>query len=136
MLRSVADVPLKLSLRPQEKIFIGGAVVQNGDHPVELTILNDIPLLREKDVMTEAEADTICKRIYLCVQLMYMDPAHMGSYQLDYRHLMEEVLQAAPSTSRLLAEINTDLACGRYYQALKTAHKLVEYEQELIAHVR
>lgn len=127
-------MPLKLSLKPQEKIFIGGAVVQNGEHPVELTILNDVPLLREKDVMTEA--DTVCKRIYLCVQLMYMDPAHIGSYQQDYRRLLEEVLQAAPSTSRFLAEINSGLACGRYYQALKTARKLVEYEQELISHVQ
>jgi len=129
-------VPLKLSLKPQEKIFIGGAVVQNGDHPAELSILNDVPLLREKDVMTEGEVDTVCKRLYLCVQLMYMDPANLLSYQQDYRRFMEEVLQAAPSTSRYLAEINTDLACGRYYQALKTARKLVEYEQELISHVR
>jgi len=129
-------MPLKLSLKPQEKIFIGGAVVQNGDHPAELSILNDVPLLREKDVMTEGEVDTVCKRLYLCVQLMYMDPANLLSYQQDYRRFMEEVLQAAPSTSRYLAEINTDLACGRYYQALKTARKLVEYEQELISHVR
>jgi flagellar protein FlbT len=129
-------MPLKISLKPQEKIFIGGAVVQNGDHAAELSILNDVPLLREKDVMTQDEVDTVCKRIYFCVQLMYMDPAHMASCQQDYRVLMEEVLQAAPSTSRYLAEINTDLACGRYYQALKTARKLVEYEQELISHAR
>ncbi len=129
-------MPLRMSLKPQEKIFIGGAVIQNGDHPAELSILNDVPLLREKDVMTEAEADTVCKRIYLCVQLMYMDPAHMATYQENYRKLMQEVLQAAPSTSRYLAEINHELACGRYYQALKTARKLVEYEQELIRHVQ
>lgn len=121
-------------MKPQEKIFIGGAVVHNGDHAVELAILNDVPLLREKDVMTEAQADTACKRLYLCVQLMYMDTAHMSSYQQDYCRLMGEIIEAAPSTARFLAEINTDLACGRYYQALKTARKLVDYEQELLAH--
>lgn len=126
---------LKLSLKPREKFFIGGTVVQNGDRPAELSILSDVPLLREKDVLTEAQADTVCKRLYLCVQLMYMDPINLPSYQQRYRQFMEEVLQAAPSTNRYLAVINADLACGRYYQALKTAHKLVEYEQELIAHV-
>lgn len=128
-------MPLKLNLKPHEKIFIGGAVVQNGPHAADFTILNDVPLLREKDVMTEAEVDTVCKRVYLCVQLMYMDPANMATYQQDYRRLMEEVLRAAPSTVQYMARINTDLACGRYYQALKTARELVDYEQELISHV-
>ncbi len=127
---------LKLSLKPQEKIFIGGAVVVNGDNHTELSILNDVPLLREKDVFTEAEADTACRRIYLCVQLMYMDPVNLASYQRSYRALLDEVLRAAPSTARYLSVINGDLACGRYYQALKNAHKLVDYEQELIADVQ
>jgi len=128
-------MPLKLSLRPQEKLFIGGAVMQNGEHTAELTILNDVPLLREKDVMTEDEASTPCKRIYLCVQLMYMDPAHLGGYQVSYRDLQEQVLQAAPSTAPHLAEIDHHLACGRYYQAIKAARQLMDYEQELLTHV-
>jgi flagellar biosynthesis regulator FlbT len=35
-----------------------------------------------------------------------------------------------------IAEINNDLACGRYYQAMKCARKLVTFEQELIEHVQ
>lgn len=129
-------MPLKLILRPGEKIFIGGAVVQNGEHTAELAILNDVPLLREKDVMTEEEANSPCKRIYLCVQLMYMDPGHLNQYQQSYRELLEQVLQAAPSTATYFADINHHLACGRYYQAIKAAKQLVDYEQELMSHVR
>jgi flagellar protein FlbT len=129
-------MPLKLSLKPHEKLFIGGAVVQNGAHPTELTILNDVPLLRERDIIREEEADTVCKRIHLCVQLMYIDPAHLASYQQRYAVLLEDVLTAAPSTAIYLAEINNHLACGRYYQAMKAARKLVEYEQELISHAQ
>jgi flagellar biosynthesis repressor protein FlbT len=127
-------MPLKISLRPNEKIFIGGAVVQNGDSHADLSILSDVPLLREKDILTEETADSHCKKIYLCVQLMYMDTANLSSYQHSYIRLIEEAIFAAPSTMRYVAEINNDLACGRYYQALKSARKLVDYEQELIAH--
>ncbi len=127
---------LKISLRPGEKVFIGGAVVQNGDSPTEFSILNDVPLLREKDILAEEKADSVCKQIYLCVQLMYIDGANVSKYQNAYRDLLEQVLSAAPSTVDYLAAMNTDLACGRYYQALKGARKLVEYEQELISHVR
>jgi flagellar biosynthesis repressor protein FlbT len=128
-------MPLKLSLKPNEKIFIGGAVIQNGANHAEISVLNDSPVLREKDILTEQEADSACRKIYLCIQLMYMDPTHLPVYQINYCKLVEDVVVAAPSTIRFLAEINTELACGRYYQALKHARKLVEYEQELIKNV-
>ena len=127
---------LKLSLKPNEKVFIGGAVVQNGDNPAELSILNDVPLLRAKDVLTEEDADSACKQIYLCVQLMYMDRNNLSNYQRTYQGLIDEVLTAAPATVDYIAEINNDLACGRYYQAMKCARKLVQFEQELINHVQ
>lgn len=127
---------LKISLKPDEKIFIGGAVVQNGDSHVELNIMNDVPLLREKDILTEQEADSVCKRIYLCVQLMYMDQSHLNIYQQNYRKLVDEVMEAAPSAAVFLGEINNHLACGRYYQALKSARGLMDYELGLISHAK
>lgn len=127
---------LKLSLKPHEKIFIGGAVVQNGEAHVELNILNDVPLLREKDVLAEQDADSVCKKIYLVVQLMYMDQPNLPRYQQNYRSLMVEVLEAAPGSATYLAEINNNLACGRYYQALKCARNLMDFEQGLMNHAQ
>jgi len=129
-------VALKISLKPNEKIFIGGAVVRNCDSHVELNILNDVPLLREKDIMTEQEADSVCKQIYLCVQLMYMDQINLHAYQKNYRELIDEVMKAAPSTSNFVVEINSHLACGQYYQAMKCARSLVKYEKGLIQHAQ
>lgn len=119
---------LKISLKPGEKIFIGGAVVQNGGDHAELSILNDVPLLREKDVLTEQEVQTPCGQVYMCVQLMYMDPASLSRYQQQYRALVDELLARMPDAVGYLAEINNHLACGRYYQALKCARKLMEFE--------
>jgi flagellar protein FlbT len=127
---------LKISLKPNEKIFIGGAVVQNGDSHADLSILSDVPLLREKDILTEETANTHCKKIYFCVQLMYMDTSNLVAYQQNYLTLIEELLQAVPSTLPYIAEINNGLACGRYYHALKSVNKLVEYEEELINHAK
>jgi len=128
-------MPLKISLKPHEKVFIGGAVLQNDDGCVGFTILNDVPVLREKDIVNEAEANTPCRKIYLCVQLMYMDPINLVSYQHSYVNIMADVLAAAPSMQPMIAEMNAHLACGKYYQALKSARKLVQYEQELVDHV-
>jgi flagellar protein FlbT len=125
---------LKISLKPDEKVFIGGAVVQNGDSHIELNILNDVPLLREKDILSQQDATTPCSKVYLCVQLMYMDQANLQTYQHNYRVLMDELVKTSAEAIPYLAEINNYLACGRYYQALKCARKLVEHERGAMNH--
>lgn len=129
-LRPSLEMPLKLSLKPNEKLFIAGAVVQIGPHGAELTVLNDAPILREKDIITEAGADTLAKRVYLCAQLMYMDSANLPDYQQKYALLVQETLKAWPEAADIIARINADLACGRFYPALRTARQLVELEKE------
>lgn len=123
-------MPLKISLKPGEKLFVAGAVLQNGAHGVELTVLNDVPVLREKDILTEATADTLAKRVYLCVQLMYMDPASLADYQKKYAYMVQETLKRWPDCADILGRINADLACGRFYQALRSARQLLQFEQE------
>ncbi|MEW6677857.1 MAG: flagellar biosynthesis repressor FlbT [Pseudomonadota bacterium] len=127
-------MPLRLDLKPNEKLFVGGAVLVNGDTRGTLMVLNDVPILREKDILTEAEANTPCKRIYLIIQLMYMDQSQLAHYHQLYWALVREVLAAAPSTTERIASISDDVLAGRYYHALKLATDLIQYEKELVAH--
>lgn len=130
-------MPLIINLKPNEKLYVGGAVIQNNsDGQCELSILNDAPLLRSKEIMKESEADTYCKRLYLCIQMMYMDNSNLASYQARFADLIGGLVESVPSTVDLIAQINLHLAVGRYYQALKTARQLVELEQELLSHVK
>jgi hypothetical protein len=55
-----------------ERLIVDGAVIRNGGKASVLFIENVIPILREKDIMGEKEADTPCKRIYFILQLMYL----------------------------------------------------------------
>lgn len=129
-------MPLKLDLRPHEKLFLGGAVVVNGDSRCQLTVLNDVPVLREKDILKEADADTPCKRIYLAVQLMYMDTSNLASYHQFYWEQVKAVVEVAPSTADQLAKVSNAVLDGHYYQALKAARELIRYEQELVSNAR
>lgn len=129
-------MPLSIELKPHEKIFINGAVVLNGPDRTHFSLLNDAALLREKDILTEGRADTPCKRIYLAVQLMYMDPADATRNRKAFDQLSRQVLAAAPSAVGLIVRIADELDLGRLYLALKAARKLIEYEQELINHAR
>jgi flagellar protein FlbT len=129
-------MPLKLDLRPHEKLFLGGAVLVNGDSRCQLAVLNDVPVLREKDIIKEEDADSPCKKIYLAVQLMYMDTPNLARYHQYYWEQVRAVIEVAPSTSELLSKISNDVLESRYYQALKVAKELVRYEQELLSNAR
>ncbi|MDP2787494.1 MAG: flagellar biosynthesis repressor FlbT [Pseudomonadota bacterium] len=129
-------MPLKLDLRPHEKIFLGGAVLVNGGSRCQLAVLNDVPVLREKDILKEEDADTPCKRIYLAVQLMYMDTLNLTRYHQYYWEQVRSVLQVAPSTVDLIGQVSEFVLNGQYYQALKAARELIRYEQELVSHAR
>ena len=66
---------LKVELKPGEKIIIGDCVVTNHDQRTRLMIEGQVPILREKDILTPQRADTPAKRIYLTIQLMYTSRA-------------------------------------------------------------
>src|SRR5512145_280589 len=127
---------LKITLKVHEKFIIGGAVITNGDSKSTFVVENDVPILREKDIMTLAAANTPCKRIYFAIQLMYIDGKNMPEHHKTYWELVKDVANAAPSQKALLQEISNHILNDRYYQALKLTKNLIEYEEEIVNRVR
>lgn len=125
-------MPLKLSLKPEEKVIIGGAVIKNGKSNIEFTVENQVPILRQKDILTESDADTICKKIYFLIQLMYIDETNITRYQNAYWDLVKKLVTLIPQTLLLIDSINELILSNKYYQALKRAKKLIEYEEEVL----
>jgi flagellar protein FlbT len=123
---------LKITLKSNERLIVGGAVVRNGGKGTVLFIENTIPILREKDILGERDASTPCKRVYFTLQLMYIDEANVPQYRKAYADLAGEILKAAPSTASFIEQINERIEAGNYYQALKTAKNLIDYEEELL----
>jgi flagellar protein FlbT len=124
---------LKVELKPGERIIIGDSVITNDDQRTRLVIEGDAPILREKDILTAGDADTPCKKIYLAVQLMYLSRDPKEHHKL-YFDLVKDVLKAAPSTLPYLDRINNHILTNSFYKALKEAHLLIHYEEQLIAH--
>jgi flagellar protein FlbT len=117
-------------------MIIGGAVVTNGDSRTQFSIENKVPLLRQKDIMSEQEANSPCRRIYFVIQLMYVDEENLMSHHQTYWHLIEDLVRAAPSVLNLVDQTSEHILFGRYYQALKLAQSLIDYEEEVIQRVR
>lgn len=126
---------LKVELKPQERIIVGTAVITNGDSRIRFYIEGEAPILREKDILTPATADTPAKSIYFALQLMYLKP-DVESHQRLYFQLVNDFLGAAPSALALINGINELVLAGDYYKALRAARDLVAYEKELVSNAQ
>ena len=124
---------LVIDLKPGEKILIGNAVITNDSQRTRLQIAGEAPIIREKDVMQEEDADTPCKKIYFLIQCMYLDNSP-AEYHKKYFDLVREVQKASPSCTIFFMQINEQIISGMYYRALKLAKQLIDHEAELMDH--
>jgi flagellar protein FlbT len=127
---------LKISLKPHERVIIDGAVIKNGNSPSEMTIENNIPVLRQKNIMSDTDAVSPCRRIYFAIQLMYVDKQNLEKYHKAYWDLVRDLVEAAPGSLMLIDQISEHIFRTEYYQALKLAKKLITYEEEAISCVQ
>ena len=127
---------LKVELKPHERIIIGACVITNTDQRAKFLIEGErIPILREKDILTPATADTPAKLIYLAVQLMYLSPDPQAHHP-TYFSLMRDMLNAAPSSWPFIEDVNNHILNGDLYLALKEARKLIAHEDKLLESAR
>ncbi len=123
---------LKLTLKPGEKFVVNGAVIVNGDRRGHLLLQNNVSVLREKDVMQQADANTPVKRIYFAIQLLYLDESSRRQYYADFADRLQEFMGVIrdPDILEKCASILEDVNGGRYYRAMLTAKKMFAFERE------
>ena len=133
---SVIAMALKITLKPKEKMIIDGAVVTNGSNRCDLYIENSVPILRQKDILSEKEANSPSRRIYFAIQLMYIDEVNLELHHKTYWQLVHDLIEAVPSALSVIDAISDHILKGQYYQALKEAKNLIDYEEEVIGRVQ
>jgi flagellar protein FlbT len=124
-------VALRVELKPFERIVIGQSVITNSDVRAAFLIDGDTPILREKDILTADAANTPAKRIYLCVQQMYLEN-DIPKYQELYLEFVKDFLDAVPSSREEIAAASNHILSGALYKALKHIRKLMKREEELL----
>jgi len=127
---------LKITLKPDERMIIGGAVITNGSKGSSFVIENKVPVLRQSDIMSEKTADTPSRRIYLAIQLMYIDRENQATYYANYWNLAQDLVKAAPSMVGFVDQISEHIQSNMHYHALKLTKKMIDYEQEVLSRVQ
>jgi flagellar protein FlbT len=130
-------MPLILSLKPNEKFVLNGAVIQNGDRRATLVVQNQAAILREKEILQAEDVTTPARRIYFPIMMMYLDPERSETHYEDFVVRMTEFMNAVanPEALATCVAVSKEVMRGAHYKALIHAKKLFAYEEARLNHV-
>ena len=123
---------LKVELKPFERIIIEQSVITNSDARTRLLIEGEAPIMREKDILTAETANTPVKRLYFCIQMMYLEN-NIPKYQDLYMGFVKDLLEAVPSFRKSIESASKLIISGSLYSSLKEIQKLIKREEELLS---
>lgn len=128
-------MPLRIKLPSKEKIIINGAVIENAGEATTIILHNRVDILRRKEVMSEAEANSPARRVYYALQCAYLFDPDRPRYLDLYRQFAKDYGEAAPSAGAILEEVDGLVAAERYYDALRKTQDLMDHETERLESV-
>ncbi len=129
-------MPLKLTVGKGEKLIVNGAVIRNDGEGTSLLFENQAHILRQKDILTQETANTPASRIYLALQCAYLFPENSKAHIEDFRNLLAEYLEAAPSARPIGDEVLGLVDGAQLYNGLKHCCRLLEHESEVLPRVQ
>ena len=124
---------LKISLKPNEKLYINGAVLRV-DRKVSIELLNDVQFLLENHVLQADEASTPLRQLYFIVQIMLMNPDGADQARAMFRKSLPLLLASFADEQIRTALKHVDRLVGEdhVYDALKAIRALYPLEKDII----
>ncbi len=127
---------MHITLRPNEKLYINGAVLRV-DRKVSLELMNDAVFLLEAHVMLERNATTPLRKLYFIVQLMLIEPLELEPKKVMFSLQGVAVAKAYGDVSIQmgLSAVTELVNRGRAFEALKVIRSMLPIEDALLADV-
>jgi flagellar protein FlbT len=128
---------LKVHLKPNERVYINGAVIRV-DRKVTIELMNEVVFLLEGHIIQEEQATTPLRQLYFVVQSILMEPKceplARQMYEQSHHALMmtfknQDVLDGLLEVKRLMER-------GRSFEALRKIRSLFPLEEEILKSTR
>ena len=128
-------MPLKIQLKPKERVIINGAVIEGHDDArTEIVVLNNASVMRQKHILQSDEANTPVKRLYFALQMLYIeDRENHEPYKKSFEQYHKDLddTLSLPAIKVSLGLIKQAVTQEKYYDALKVCRELIKVEAEL-----
>ena len=125
---------LKLSLKPNEKLYVNGAVIRV-DRKVTVELLNDVQFLLENHVLQPEQASTPLKQLYFILQIMLMNPQGAVDARDMFRRSLPLMLANFTDEHIRATLKNVDRMVGedKIYEALRAIRSLYPLERNILS---
>jgi flagellar protein FlbT len=124
---------LKISLKPNEKIYVNGAVIRV-DRKVTIELMNDVQFLLESHVIQADQASTPLKQLYFIVQIMLINPAGAAEARDMFRRSLPMLIASFDNQDicNRLKQIDRMVGEDDIYEALKAIRALYPLERKVL----
>ena len=126
---------LVLKLGPSERVLINGAVIENSDRRIRITVLTPgANILRLRDALHPDQVNTPVRRLCYLAQLMLSGDLREDGGKLQLLHGIEEISQILtdPDSRSLLSAASQAVLNEAHYQALRSLRALLPKERRLL----
>ncbi|MDE1900403.1 MAG: hypothetical protein KGI37_02020 [Alphaproteobacteria bacterium] len=125
-------MPLKIRVKPEGKIFAGGAVLKNvGTRPADLLVLSDSPVLREDYMMNiDRSSESDVTNVYFLLQVIYLfrgKDKPMDTLVID---TVKSFARLYPQYAGDVEKIIAHLDAKETFKALRIAHSMLEQHEK------
>lgn len=127
---------LILKLAAGERVVVNGAMLENGDKPSSLRVIDsDARVLRCRDAIRPEEVDTPVKQVYYAIQLLITGDLEEAKVLPALFKEIDRLEDAFSSIDReLISQVGDMLRRGNHYSALCHLRNVIELEKELLNH--
>lgn len=123
-------MPLRITLKPNERLIINGALIRNLDRSSAFIIETQCKFLREGEIIHESDADTPCKKLAVTLQVIHLSEDQTDTESLFYLQAIE-IMKELPDVAKFISAIQTALSEKNTYKAIKIGKDLINHEREL-----
>ena len=124
-------MPLKIRVKPEGKIFVGGAVLKNvGKRAAELLVISEGPVLRQDYMMNaDRSGESDFSNVYFLLQVIYLFRGKDMPIDTFVVETIENFLKLYPDYAAEIEQILAHLKEFDTFKALKIAHEMLsKYE--------
>ncbi|MEH6742014.1 flagellar biosynthesis repressor FlbT [Hyphomonas sp.] len=125
---------LVLKLAAGERFVVNGALLENGDKPSIVRVVDDnARILRCRDALKPQDVDTPTKRVYYAIQLIItgdLPEDDVLPAVLEECDRLEEVFETI--NPKLLIDLKSMLNRGNFYSAICHLRNIIAIEAELL----
>lgn len=126
-------MPLRITLKPDERIIVNGCILKNGPRRHVLEIENRADVLRGDEMLDAASATTPTRRIAYHVQIALVSVQHREQYVPGIETDLDALSVALPRYSRDIQTAKALVGEGNFYAAFRALSEVMAHEDKLFS---